>query len=250
MASPLLPPDTQTGEWECANLAMWNDPHVVQLAGEYPERNPYSIQLAPLEAKALHVFGLLLLTFDAAGHMLYFGSSGPWANFYPPAYLLACTAVELLARCKRGDPDLRHGTNEALKDGFRIVGLERVGAGDMVYDEDDLVALRNLAAHGQGLASVGGKRRPVRLHIELLNGFPEHLTRAFDDYYNRLRDPSDPHARKTLARSGAEPVSYYDKRPRQAFVPPNQYAYENIFISQKMPGEVLRNTDWTVYRAE
>jgi len=74
--------------------------------------------------------------------------------------------------------------------------------------------------------------------------------RTFDHYYDQLSDPSDPEARKRLAGSGVEPVTYYEKQSGQAFIPPNQYAYENIFISQKLPGEVLRNTDWTVYRVE
>lgn len=248
MASPLLPADIHSGEWDPENLVMWSDPQVVQLAGEYPEGNPYSIQLAPLEAKALHVLGLLVQTFNAAGHMLYVRGDRPWGNFYLHAYLLACTATELLARCKRGDRNLLRDANEALKDGFRIVGLERVGAGEKVYDENDLVALRNLAAHGQGLASVDGRSRAVFLHIELLNGFPEHLMAAFDHYYRQLCERSDPQARKMLAVCGVEPVSYYETQPGNAFVPPNQYAYENIFIAQKVPSEVLRNTDWTVYR--
>jgi len=126
VSSPLLPRDVQSGDWQSQNLAMWSDPEVVQFAGEYPEGNPYSIQLAPLEAKALHILGLLVQTFNAAGHMLYVRGDRPWGNFYLHAYLLACTAIELLARCTRGDPDLRYDANEALKEGFRIVGLERV----------------------------------------------------------------------------------------------------------------------------
>ena len=225
MASPLFPPDVQSGDWQSQNLAMWTDPKVVELAGVCPEGNHHSIQLAPLEAKALHVLGLLVQTFNAAGHMLYFSGDRPWGNFYLHAYLLACTAIELLARCKRGDRDLRHGANEALREGFCIVGLERVGAGQIEYDENDLVALRNLAAHGQGLASVDGKSRAVFLHIELLNGFPEHLMAAFDHYYHQLCERSDSQARKMLAVCGVEPVSYYETQSGKAFIPPNQYAY-------------------------
>lgn len=78
----------------------------------------YAVQLTPLDAKALHVFGLLVRTFDAAGHLFYFGETGPYGDYYLHAFLLACSTIELLARCRNGDQNLIHGSNQ-----FRVKGI-------------------------------------------------------------------------------------------------------------------------------
>jgi len=169
-----FPDDVSESVWRASNLAMWQDSRITGLVGS---------GLSPLEAKAWHVIGLLVRAFDAAGHLLYFVRDGrlfgPKANHYLHAYLVACSAIELLARCREGHEDFlggrgssSPGTNEALRRGFRITDLvnddDILSTNEEDYTLDKLIALRNLAAHGMGVASARGRTRmDVFLHIEL-----------------------------------------------------------------------------------
>ena len=245
-----FPNDVSNGVWNADNLTMWQDKNITGLVNG---------GLSPLEAKAWHAIGLLVRAFDAAGHLLYFvgpgGLSGPKANHYLHAYLVACSAIELLARCREGHEDFlgkgsSPGANEALMQGFRIVGLVNsngtLATNEEDYTLDKLVALRNLGAHGMGVASARGEPRPdVFLHIELLDNFPRHLAEAFDAYYRDLINSSERSARKNLARSGLQPV-LYSERSGQAFISPIKYVYHNIVVPQRMPSEVLQYKDWQV----
>lgn len=253
-----LPNDVDNGIWDTGNLSLWQDSKVVNIADH---------KLLPLEAKALHAIGVLVRTFDAAGHLLYFirdgHLSGPWANHYLNVYLIVCSAIELLARCKLGhrtligrdSPD--PGPNEALKEGFKLTELARwsdtyseyvLSTNEETYTLDKLVALRNLAAHGQGVASARGNvQSDIFLHVELLDNFPQVLGQSFDNYYQDLFDTSQPIVRENLAKAGIQPV-HYSERPGLAFVSPIKYAYDNIFVTQKMPSDVLMYKDWQVYK--
>lgn len=254
-----FPNDIPDSQWNQDNLPLWNAPAVT---------NWNSIQLLSLEAKAWHAIGLLVRTFDAAGHLLYFVRDGevlgPKADHYLHAYLIACSAIELLARCREGHEDFigargssSPSVGEALKQGFKITNLvtwhadERehiLSTNEEDYTLDKLVALRNLAAHGMGVASVSGSTRlDVFLHIELLDNFPRHFGDAVDSYYRDLVDPLKHDVRKKLAKSGLQPVLYAE-RSGQAFISPVRYAYEHIVIPQKMPSDVLQYTDWQVYK--
>jgi hypothetical protein len=135
----ILPNDTVPGDWGPDNLQKWSAGALLQLVG-------YNDPLAPLEAKSLHVIGLLVQTYNAASHLLYVGGQGPCANYYLHAYLLACSAIELLARCKDGDQDLTVGTNPALRRGFGYITQLPIVTNQEQYDGDKLVALRNLAS--------------------------------------------------------------------------------------------------------
>jgi len=245
----LLPRDTQNSDWPQDNLQMWSNLDLLQLQGTDPTGTSYTVQLAPLEAKALHVFGLLVRTFDAAGHLLYFGQAGPYGDYYLHAFLLACSLIELLTRCRNGDRNLIRNSNAALERGLAEVDLDEIHVGlkGYVYHPEQLVALRNLAAHGQGAASVRGRSIPVFLHVELLDHFPEHLIQSLDDYYNAVFDPVNPDARRNLASSGVEPV-LYSERSGQVFPSPMRYTYERIYLPQELPSRVLKYTDWQVYK--
>ena len=245
----VLPSDTQNSDWGYDNLQMWNNADLLQLKGRGATGTPYALQLTPLDAKALHVLGLLVRTFDAAGRLLYFGERGPYGDYYLHAFLLACSIIELLTRCRNGDQNLIHCSNAALERGLREVGLNEIHVGleGYVYNPEQLIALRNLAAHGQGVASVRGRSIPVFLHVELLDHFPERLMQAFNDYYNKLFDPTNSNARRNLAGSGVEPV-LYSERSGQVFLSPIKYAYERIYLPQKLPNKVLKYTDWQVYK--
>jgi hypothetical protein len=242
-----FPTDVLDNEWgDQDNLQMWRAPQVTQLNG---------IQLLPLEAKALHVIGTLVRVFNSVGYLLYCGSRNrPYADYYLYAYLLACTTIELLGRCQTGEANIRRST---LEPGLRNTGLgaitvniQRNGQpGDYTYGEDRLSALRNLAAHGQGVASAHGQRQDVLLHVELLDVFPDRLMAAFDDYYEELFESPNPQMRRMLANAAVDPV-LYSNESGQIYISPIRYAYENIYQPGRRPSQVLEHTDWQVYNPE
>lgn len=241
-----FPTDTQNSEWDQNNLHVWSVPQVTKLN---------DVQLLPLEAKALHVIGTLVRVFDSVSYLLYCGAMDrPYANYYLYAYLLACTAIELLGRCQTGEANIGRST---LEPGLRNVGLDAVTVNiqrngqtsGYIYDENKLSALRNLAAHGQGVASAHGQRQDVLLHVELLNSFPSKLMTAFDDYYKELFESPNPQMRRKLAAAAVEPV-LYSNGSGQVFISSIRYAYENIYLPGKKPSQVLEHTDWQVYDPE
>jgi hypothetical protein len=241
-----FPADIHDNEWDQDNLQMWRVPQVTELNG---------IQLFPLEAKALHVIGTLVRVFDSVGYLLYCGSKNrPYTNYYLYAYLLACTAIELLGRCQTGEANIRCST---LEPGLRNVGLGTVTVNvqrngqpsGYTYDENRLSALRNLAAHGQGVASAHGQRQDALLHVELLDSFPSKLMAAFDGYYEELFESSNPQMRRMLAVAAVDPV-LYSNESGQVYISPIRYAYENIYQPGRKPSQVLEHTDWQVYNPE
>jgi hypothetical protein len=203
-----FPSDVRDTEWT-DNLKKWQATDVRQIDGHLNGQN-YSVSLLPLEAKALHVVGLLVRTFDAAGHLLHFcETEQPFGDYYLQAFLLICSAIELFGRCINGDKDLVSGSGRALIAGFETIFTEKkIVLNDKTYSMDELVALRNLAAHGQGVASVNRKSVPVFLHVELLDKFPQYIKIAFDNYYRELFFSNNIDNRLSLAKSGIEPVHY------------------------------------------
>ncbi len=225
---------------------MWNDVQVTEIDG---------VHLLPLEAKSLHVIGSSVQIFDAAGYLLYCGpKSKPYAKYYRYAYLLACSAIELLGRCHNGVTNISTST---LKRGLKVVDIENVAVNVLRngkwttynYDVTKLVALRNLIAHGQGVASADRATQQVFLHVELLDTFPNKLTRAFDDYYENLFVSSNPTFRQKLAVSAVEPV-LYSNESGQVYSSPIELAYKQIYQPGEKPSQVLRYTDWQVYNPD
>lgn len=199
-----------------------------------------------------HVIGTLVRIFDSVGYLLYCGPRDrPYADYYLYAYLLACTAIELLGRCQTGEADIRHST---LEHGLRNVRLETVTVNiqrngqpsGYTFDKNRLSALRNLVAHGQGVASAHGQRQDVLVHIELLDSFPHKLIVAYDSYFEELFESTDPQMRKMLAAAAVDPV-LYSSESGQIYVSPISYAYENMYRPGRKPSQVMKYTDWQVY---
>jgi hypothetical protein len=237
-----LPCDVDDKDWEGANLLKWRDPRASTLDG---------LHLQPLEAKALHVIGTLVGILDSVGYLLYCGRERrPYANYYLYAYLLACTAIELMGRCWAGE----RGSRSTLEVGLRTVGLESVIVNvkrdgkceGYRYDTSRLVALRNLAAHGQAVATADHKSQEVFLSVELLDSFPEKLMGALDGYYYGLFESSEPRLRKNLAAAAVEPV-LYSGESGDVYLSPMRKAYNEIYLPAKRPSSVLEHADWQVY---
>jgi len=243
-----FPTDVGDNEWGSQNnLQMWKSPLVTDLRG---------VRLLPLETKALHTIGTLVQIFDSAGYLLCCGpgKKRPFADYCHYAYLLACSAIELLGRCQNGVTSLRKST---LESGLRLVGLETIDVNIKkngiwtvyIYDTTKLVALRNLIAHGQGVASAGGAAQKVILHVELLDSFPAKLSKAFDDYHKNLFKSSNPRLRRQLAISRVEPT-LYSVQSGQVYRSPVQDAYERIYQPGNKPSQVLKYADWQIYNPE
>lgn len=221
----------------------WNDKSICELEA--------GVVLTPLEAKALHVMGLMLQNFEAAGHLLHFEDQKMAANYYLQAFFLACTAIELLSYCKNGRENLLKDQNDGLKSGFQIVGLETIETNNKIYEVEDLIALRNLAAHGQGVASAEGAVKAVFLDVELLDKFPDKLMKAFDDYYKLLFESKQKRWRRNLAKAGIHPVHYVNpENSGRAFHLPIRYAYRNLIAVKRLPSQALITIDWQVYKKE
>lgn len=238
-----FPSDIPNRTWDPGNLQKWSDPQVTTIG---------SVQLQPLEAKALHVIGTLVQIFDSVGYLLYCGPGGrPYANYYLYAYLLACTAIELLGRCQSGETNIAAST---LRTGLQNVGLDNVTVnvqrnGQVVgytYNVVKLSALRNLASHGQAVASANRQSQDVFLHVELLDSFPSQLMQAYDSYYNDLFVSTNPSMRRMLAISAVEPV-LYSQESGQVFISPIQKAYNEIYQAGVTPSQILTHTNWQVY---
>lgn len=241
-----FPNDILDSQWTQDNLPFWNHPDITNIAG---------ISLHPLEAKALHVIGTLVQIFDSVSHLLYCGNvQRPYANYYLYAYLLTCTAIELIGRCRTGETSLSRST---LRQGFTNLGITTITVNvnqngvptGYTYNVDKLMALRNLAAHGQGVASSTGRREDVILHVELLDSFPTYLLNAYDRYYEELFESTDNTARQLLAISAVEPV-LYSNQSGQVYVSPLQKAYQEIYQTGRRPSQVVKLTDWQVYNPE
>lgn len=238
--------DIPDSNWNRDNLIFWSDPDITNFNG---------VHLYPLEAKALHVIGTLVQIFNSVGYLLYCGKKQrPYADYYLYAYLLACTAIELIGRCRTGETSLSHST---LESGFTEVGITEIPVNilrngvpsDYIYDVNQLIALRNLAAHGQGIATASRARQDVLLHVELLDSFPRRLMGAYDRYYEDLFESSNPTARSKLAISAVEPV-LYSKESGQVYNSPHQKAYKEIYELGKKPSQVVVHTDWQVYNPD
>jgi len=242
----VFPNDVSATEWEQANLQMWSEPKVINL---------YDGSLLPLEAKALHVVGTIVQILNAVGQLLYPSTEArPYADYYLYAYLLACTAIELLGRCQTG----YRGFRSTLKEGLNKAGLETVTVNIVrngvitgyTYDADMLSALRNLVAHGQAIASEGGNRKDVILHVELLDTFPAKLAATLDGYYEDLFISADPTMRMHLAHTAVEPVLYSEEMGQVPYIPPIKVAYELIHQVGRKPSQALTRTDWQLYNPD
>lgn len=162
------------------------------------------VNITPYVAKCLYFIGTVRHIVDAASKL--------FKNKYNlPALLLACSVIELLGRCIRGDATHYKGDAERLKVGFRKIievcfpykekNNQKIFTSDtMSYSQKDLIALRNFGAHGFS----GSDRQNLyidRLFIGwLLGGIGETL----DSYFEELKVSDS--AAKNMARAGIDPL--------------------------------------------
>jgi hypothetical protein len=212
-------------------------------------------EFTALEIKGFYTLGLILEIFESVdcllksnsfsenGHPLayqVFASGGR----YLPAFGIFASGVELLGRCLTGNETI--DVNQNLNVGFHyLVKPDRIPLLNQIpmeievvktgqsYSIQDLIDLRNYAAHGQstvGEKDVSGKKRIPKSNLpgiekELFYKLPHLMEQAIEVFWKALIDDVDPCIR--LARARMDPynnrigplkhvISYFGQRPHQS----------------------------------
>jgi hypothetical protein len=191
-------------------------------------------QFTAVEIKAFYVIGLILEICASVDCLLKANSLSedhhPLAyqvfrlgGRYLPAFGVFASGIELLGRCLTGNETAQ--VNENLRVGFCYLArpsatplLSNITTDTEVvttsgpYTVQDLIDLRNYAAHGQ---STVGRRDATRKTVpmssppgitrELFDPLPQKTGRAVETYWTRLQYDTD-HCRR-LARARIDPYS-------------------------------------------
>jgi hypothetical protein len=187
-------------------------------------------QFTPLEIKAFYVVGLLLEICASVDCLLKANSISknehPLAHQvynaggrYLPAFGVFSSGIELLGRCLTGNETA--DVNENLRVGFYYIGTPNhtpllhhipmtepvISATNRSYTVQDLIDLRNYAAHGQsvvGEKDPSGKRVPKNslpgIERQLFVPLPQKLGDATDTYWARLQNNQEHCERLAKAR--------------------------------------------------
>lgn len=236
-------------------VGQWDAPEIVALWVNEPS-SP-----TPIQAKALYVFGLMLRNIFAAEKLLTHPDGNLYADFFFEAYLMACTAIEVLGCCLRAgkaDPqdNLKEGFNKFLKISDKepaygedplVVnpsGSEKEGYS---YTVDELVHFRNFVAHGRKLSGWEvSSHKTLHMHIEILDAFPRRFKQVLDEYHDELK--SSKQAQKLLANAHIYPHYLDDVGQNRLFMPPHYYAYKELVEKGQKPGDLITRPEWNVYK--
>jgi hypothetical protein len=198
-------------------------------------------QFTPLEVKAFYVVGILAELCNSVEWLLK--AEDAWPSKYLPAYVVFASAVDLAGRCLTGNSTARQRDN--LPVGFHYLAspapvppstqVDRstvvVSTNIRQYTIDDLIALRNFAAHGQATApALPG------LHNELLDPFPNLMGRAMENYWSGLQTNRDLCQRLASARVGA-----YANRSQ-----PLKETFRYFSLPSSTIGSLFSALDWHV----
>jgi len=211
-------------------------------------------QFTAVEVKAFYVIGLILEICASVDCLLKANSLS--AEYHPlayqvftsggrylPAFGVFASGIELLGRCLTGNKT--HQVNENLRVGFRYLAEPAdipllcniplntgVVSTTRLYTVQDLIDLRNYAAHGQstvGQKDGSGKRVPASVPpgIEggLFSKLPQKIGNAIEVYWTRLQRDNE-HC-KRLANARIDPYSnrigplrhvicYFRQKPHKA----------------------------------
>jgi hypothetical protein len=191
-------------------------------------------EFTAVEIKAFYVIGLILEICASVDCLLK--ATSPSENDHPlayrvfeaggrylPAFGVFASGIELLGRCLTGNDTAQ--VNENLRVGFYYLArpdaaprLNNIDANTEVvatsrpYTVQDLIDLRNYAAHGQstvGQRDAAGRLVPMGsppgIEKELFSHFPRKMGGAIGTYWTRLQHDED-HCRR-LARARIDPYN-------------------------------------------
>jgi len=190
-------------------------------------------QFTAVEIKAFYVIGLILEICASVDCLLKAdipSEEHPFAypvfrlgGRYLPAFGVFASGIELLGRCLTGNDTAQ--VNENLRVGFHYLAnpnatplLNNIPVNAEVvttnrsYTVQDLIDLRNYAAHGQstvGRRDATGRRVPMSnppgIERELFTPLPQKIGGAIGTYWTRLQNDVD-HCER-LARSRIDPYN-------------------------------------------
>jgi hypothetical protein len=191
-------------------------------------------QLTAVEIKAFYVIGLILEICASVDCLLKANSLSendhPLAyrvftsgGRYLPAFGVFASGIELLGRCLTGNDTAQ--VNENLRVGFHYLASPdatpllnnipvntEVVATSRPYTIQDLIDLRNYAAHGQstvGQRDATGRLVPMSnppgIERQLFSQLPQKMGDAMEIYWRSLREDTD-HCRR-LAEARIDPYS-------------------------------------------
>ena len=211
------------------------DPHAsVYNAAEWKDLRDSlaNMRFTPVEIKAFYMIGLILEICTSVDCLLKVSSLSenvhPLAHQvfasggrYLPAFGIFASGVELLGRCLTGNdtPEV----NENLRVGFHYLARPdkvpllcnippntEVVATSRSYSIQDLINLRNYAAHGQstvGEKDASRKRGPASklpgIERDLFGRLPEKMGNAIEVYWASLQEDAE-HCRR-LAKARIDP---------------------------------------------
>lgn len=191
-----------------------------------------NILFTPVEIKAFYVIGLIFELCASVDCLLR--ANGLSENDHPldyqvfasggrylPAFGVFASGIELLGRCLTGNDTPK--VNENLRVGFHYLARPdptpflcniptntEVVATSRSYTVQDLINLRNYAAHGQstvGEKDASGKRIPASklpgIERDLFGKLPEKMENAIDTYWAALQNDTE-HCRR-LAKARIDP---------------------------------------------
>jgi hypothetical protein len=209
----------------------------------------------PVEIKGFYILGLILEICESVDCLLktnsLLGNSHPLAyqvfesgGRHLPAFGIFASGVELLGRCLTGNKTT--DVNKNLKVGFYYLAkpdpaplldnipieIDVVNTTSQSYSIQDLIDLRNYAAHGQSTVSekdASGKKIPKNnlsgIERELFGKLPHKMGQAIDVYWMALVNDEE-HCRR-LAEARIDPynnrstplkhvIAYFGQIPHQS----------------------------------
>jgi len=201
MAAPvnMTPKEPDTSNWTPDEIARWNEE-----AAQWKTLNPGNPDFHPLTVKAGYVIGVIYDICESVSCLLK-DSGFARRTSYIPAYGIFASGVEILGRCVKGEPKSYRSTlcagfkwlADPTPSSYQTVSQNRtlVTTSQRAYTIEELVYLRNFAAHGQAAAQF------CNIDYELLSRLHPLLTAGLEHYWTKLTMPGNDELSTNLARA-------------------------------------------------
>ena len=174
----------------------------------------HGISLGPFIGKCLYVIGTIRHLMGAANKL--FPTDGEDYDYSLPAFILACSATELLGLCLLGHSKIKEGSATGrLNRGFKYIAKASLSKnpqelslfnGEKYKIPQELTNLRRFGVHG-----IAGSDTDLKISRELVGWLWGAIGNALDDYYDELKQDK-PKIREHMARAYVKPL-IYEKRP-------------------------------------
>jgi hypothetical protein len=195
------PKDPDTSDWTEAEIEKWQ-----QEARQWKELNPGNVDFYALTIKAGYVIGIIYDICESVSCMLRDPRFARRTS-YIPAYGILASGVEILGRCVKGETRSYRST---LKAGFKWLARPDSASYSTVskchklittsqrpcsYTIEELMFLRNYAAHGQATAQF------CDLDFEIIRELHPVLRDGLQSYWSKLKTPGNDILSTNLAKA-------------------------------------------------